>query len=161
LQIHVAPFQPRDLIRAIATSIEAETTAKGLRLQAEVAPDVPAIAMGDVGRVRQTLMCLCSNALKFTPAGMITLSCRIETSPTPYLVFDVRDTGIGIELAQLPFIWEAFRQADGSTARLFEGTGLGLALVQRLTRLMGGTVSVASEPGQGSTFTIRLPLALP
>lgn len=161
LQIHHAPFQPRDLLQAIADHIAAETRAKNLMLHVEVAADVPAIAIGDVGRIRQVLMCLCSNALKFTHAGGIELRCRREAAPTPQLVFDVSDTGIGIEPAHLPLIWEAFRQVDGSTARPFDGAGLGLALVQRLTHLMGGSVSVVSTPGHGSTFTIRLPLALP
>ncbi|WP_029214669.1 GAF domain-containing protein [Kallotenue papyrolyticum] len=161
LHLHIGPFQPRELIAACRQAIAADAAARGLRLETSVAADVPQIVLGDVGRLQQMLLCLCSNSLKFTTSGMIALRCAITPGATPLLLLSVEDTGSGIAPEQLPHIWESFRQGDGSLARPAQGAGLGLALVQRLARLMGGDVTVQSAPGMGSTFTIRVPLRLP
>ena len=110
-------------------------------------------------KVRQTLFNLLCNACKFTEQGTVTLAVARETRrrPATGMIFSVSDTGIGMTPEQLARLFEAFSQADASTTRRYGGTGLGLALSRRLCRLMGGDVTVESEPGRGSTFTIRLP----
>jgi PAS domain S-box-containing protein len=127
---------------------------RGLRLQLEVAPDVPRRAVLDGRHLRQVLLNLLGNAVKFTHAGEVRLSIR--RTGTDRLIFEVADTGIGIDREQLPAIFEAFGQTrDGAAAG---GTGLGLTISQRLVRAMGGELQVASEAGQGSRFFFELPL---
>ncbi|NJL20908.1 MAG: response regulator [Leptolyngbyaceae cyanobacterium SM1_3_5] len=106
---------------------------------------------------------LLSNAAKFTQNGVITLSiARSEVEhPTPLIRFQVADTGIGMSADQLEQVFEAFTQADASTTRKYGGTGLGLAISRRFCQLMGGSIEVASRPGQGSRFTVSLPIAPP
>ncbi|WP_186025482.1 ATP-binding protein [Burkholderia gladioli] len=116
---------------------------------------------GDPGRLAQVVNNLLSNAIKFTGQGRVTLSLDVERLPCArggMLVIEVADTGIGIEAAHLSTLFNAFMQADSSISRRFGGTGLGLALCQRLVTQMGGTIDVQSEPGQGSRFTVRVPL---
>jgi signal transduction histidine kinase len=113
---------------------------------------------GDITKVRQILINLVGNAAKFTKNGTITLSInRDKIDSQEWLVFQVSDTGIGMSQAQVGNLFQAFTQADASTTRKYGGTGLGLALSQRLCTLMGGKISATSEPGRGSTFTLRLP----
>lgn len=113
---------------------------------------------GDLTKVRQALFNLLSNACKFTEAGTITLEAQREiVDDAPWLIFQVRDTGIGMTPEQLGKLFQAFTQAEASTARQYGGTGLGLAITQRFCQLMGGDVTVDSTWGEGSTFTIRLP----
>ncbi len=127
---------------------------KGLQLTWEVAHDVPAQLVGDPVRLTQVLVNLVGNAIKFTESGEVTVSVRIQDAAPGgvELHFEIRDTGIGIPKEKQSLIFEAFTQADNSTARNYGGTGLGLAITARLVELMGGRIWVESEPGQGSSF---------
>ena len=114
----------------------------------------------DLTKVRQALFNLLSNACKFTERGTVALAvAREAVDGQDWMRFSVSDTGIGMTPEQLGKLFEAFTQADAATTRRFGGTGLGLAISRRLCRMMGGDVTVESEPGRGSTFTIRLPAA--
>jgi CheY-like chemotaxis protein/anti-sigma regulatory factor (Ser/Thr protein kinase) len=126
-----------------------------------VAGDVPVRVAGDAGRIRQVLINLVNNAIKFTKKGSVRLAVeRIpNTTAVSDLSFSVSDTGIGIAPEQQQLIFEAFTQADASTTRRFGGTGLGLTICKRLVDLMGGRISVQSTPGVGSVFTVHLPLS--
>jgi signal transduction histidine kinase/putative methionine-R-sulfoxide reductase with GAF domain len=162
LELHNAPYSPHDLLHSVNDVMEPLAQGRSLHLHLHIAADVPPIVMGDVGRVRQILINLVGNSVKFTPSGSIHLRCTIDRSgDLSQLQFDVCDTGIGIPVDQRSFIWEPFRQGDSSSTREYGGTGLGLAIVKRLTNLMGGDVAVQSEVGMGSTFTVRLPLQVP
>jgi signal transduction histidine kinase len=109
-------------------------------------------------KVRQTLFNLLSNACKFTDAGVVSLVVKRQKDPSgEWLVFAVKDSGIGMDPEQMSRLFKAFSQADASTTRRFGGTGLGLALSRKFCLLMGGDISVETEPGVGSTFTVTLP----
>jgi signal transduction histidine kinase len=110
----------------------------------------------DRGKLRQILQNLINNAIKFTDRGQVTLSARYSPE-TGTVEFQVTDTGIGIPMDIQPLIFDRFRQADSSDTRRHGGVGLGLYIVSTLTKLLGGTVRVESTPGNGSTFTVRLP----
>jgi two-component system, sensor histidine kinase and response regulator len=133
---------------------------KGLELVCDFRPDVPVALLGDWGRLRQVLVNLVSNAIKFTEQGEILVSVEreSETSETVCLHFSVSDTGVGIAAEKQEKIFEAFSQADGSMTRKYGGTGLGLTISGRLVEMMGGRIWVESQEGQGSTFhfTTRL-----
>src|SRR5690606_36201665 len=124
----------------------------------ELPPDLPALC-ADAQRLQQIISNLVSNAIKFTPQGRVTVSADVIASAAgPRLAISVSDTGIGIAEADLPFIFDEFRQVDGSTTRAYGGTGLGLAITKKLVEMMDGTIEVESAPGQGSRFTVSLPL---
>jgi anti-sigma regulatory factor (Ser/Thr protein kinase) len=129
---------------------------KGLELIYQVQPDVPDALVGDAGRVRQVLLNLVGNAIKFTDAGEVVVRVEAAGDPAPEdevsLRFVVIDTGIGIPPEQQERIFRAFEQEDTSTTRKYGGTGLGLTIASRLVALMGGTITVDSAPGRGSTF---------
>lgn len=133
---------------------------KDLELAVHVASDVPPVLIGDRGRLRQIVMNLVGNAVKFTEKGEIVLDVQCKTAPSDFveLLFQVRDTGIGIPADKLDRIFQAFEQADTSTTRRYGGTGLGLTITSRLIHLMDGSIWVESTPGVGSTFffTARL-----
>ena len=131
---------------------------KGLKLTATVAPDAPATLDTDPQRLGQVLKNLLSNALKFTEKGSVAL--HVSRNPNDTLSFAVKDTGIGIPAHQQELIFEAFRQADGSTHRKYGGTGLGLSISRDLAQLLGGAIHVHSTPGEGSVFTLVLPQKL-
>src|SRR5262249_19799482 len=138
-----------------------------------VSPDVPDAFIGDAGRLRQVLANLVGNAIKFTAEGEVVVEVAAEVngpgpgepldpeSPPCTLLFSVRDTGIGIPPAKQQKIFEAFEQADSSTTRRYGGTGLGLSIASRLVGLMGGRITVESEPGRGSTFLVTVRLHRP
>ncbi|MHB1328659.1 MAG: response regulator, partial [Gemmatimonadales bacterium] len=132
---------------------------KGLELAYYIGPDVPLSLSGDPGRLRQVLLNLIGNAIKFTPAGEVVLQVTREPSAHGQIVlhFTVTDTGIGIPKDKQGAIFDAFTQADATTTRRFGGTGLGLAITSQLIRLMGGRIWVDSEPGSGSAFHFTLP----
>jgi signal transduction histidine kinase/CheY-like chemotaxis protein len=162
LQLERAPFDPRAEAAAALALLEPQARAKGLALSLEVADGVPTRALGDAGRLRQVLLNLLGNAVKFTEAGSVHLSVaplppggRGEESADGgelRLGFAVRDTGIGIPPEAQPGLFTAFRQGDSSTSRRFGGTGLGLAISRELVERMGGAIAVESAPGAGSTF---------
>jgi signal transduction histidine kinase len=160
-------FLFHELIATVSEAIQPLAEQKGLTWNVTVDDSVPRIMVGDWVRLRQILVNLLGNAAKFTWTGGLALRCRIEPEAHlpryhgPAVVYEVADTGIGIAHDQLEIIWDAFRQVDGSESRPYGGTGLGLTIVQRLVALMGGSVTVASELGQGTTFTVMVPLILP
>ena len=136
---------------------------KGLELQWTVAPEVPEWLIGDCGRLRQVLVNLAGNAVKFTENGRVAVSVNLlnRTPQFAEIRFDVRDTGIGIPLEKQKLIFGAFTQADASTTRKYGGTGLGLAISQRLVTLMGGDLQLESKLGEGSNFHFTMRLLLP
>ncbi|AXF01318.1 response regulator [Paraburkholderia hospita] len=144
------------MLQSLREMFEPMAAAKHLQFSVERAPGVPETFVTDGQRVTQILRNLLSNALKFTEHGEVALTVAAGDSDT--LRFDVRDTGIGIAADKLELIFEAFQQADGSTSRHYGGSGLGLSISREFARLLGGRVSVASEPGKGSVFTLWLPL---
>ncbi len=151
-----APFDSHDVVRDAVASLQVEARRKSLELCAEIHEDTPRYLEGDAVRLRQVLLNLLGNAIKFTPAdGKVTLSLQTEdlTDSDARLRFSVRDTGIGIPAEKQSLIFEAFEQADTSTTRQYGGTGLGLAISSRLVAMMGGTIDLQSEVGKGSTFS--------
>lgn len=157
-----APFNPRTLVEELAVLLAEAAQAKGLELIAYCRPEVPAMLVGDAGRIRQILLNLASNAVKFTPSGEVVISVKLvkQESANVRVRFEVRDTGIGIDAADHHRLFESFSQADASTTRRYGGTGLGLAISRRLTEVMGGEIGVDSSLGNGSTFWATLPLAV-
>ncbi|MGP8247171.1 MAG: response regulator [Bryobacteraceae bacterium] len=150
-----AEFQPRELVEQTVKMAALRAHQKGLELVCEVGPSLPESVVGDAGRIRQILINLVGNAVKFTESGEIVV--RVDAAPVPdrsgiELRFSVRDTGIGIAPEKQQAIFEAFIQADCSTTRRYGGTGLGLAISRHLVQMMGGIIWVESQPGRGSTF---------
>lgn len=135
---------------------------KHIELIVRYAPGTPEFVIGDPGRIRQILLNLLGNAIKFTERGHVMLNILSETdaSQKTTFTFEVSDTGIGIPDDKLEFIFDKFSQADSATTRKFGGTGLGLAICRRLSRMMGGDVGVKSEIGKGSTFWLNIPLSI-
>ena len=155
------PFSVRKCVADALHVFSWKAESKGLRLESEIDPRVPGLVAGDAGRVRQILLNLLGNAMKFTERGKILLAVTPdEQANSPcYLRFSVADTGIGIPPDKQAVIFEAFAQADGSSRRRRGGTGLGLAISSKIVNLMGGRLWVESVPGAGSTFTFSVPLA--
>jgi PAS domain S-box-containing protein len=152
-------FDLTEVVEKSAQTLAIRAHAKGLELIVSIAPDVPTAMLGDPLRVRQVLINLIGNAIKFTEKGEVLVSVeRVSTPGEPVrLKFSVRDTGIGIAKDKLPALFAAFSQADSSTARKYGGSGLGLAIVKRLASLMEGEVTLESELGKGSVFSFTSP----
>lgn len=157
IDLEISHFSLRDLCRQILASLRISAAEKNLALELDYPASVPEYLQGDAFRLQQIALNLLGNAIKFTDSGSVTLRVRYAQR---HLVLDVVDTGIGIAADQLERIFEPFAQADASTTRKFGGTGLGTTISRQLAELMGGTLSVRSQLGQGSTFTVRVPLAL-
>ncbi len=156
LTVHPEPVELAELIRDVGRAIESQVQAKQLDFQVEIEPELPRVTT-DRARLRQVLMHLLSNAIKFTSHGSISVQARRARRGRGVEIL-VADTGIGIRQEHLSTIWEEFRQVDQSWTREHEGTGLGLAITKQMLELLGGTVRVRSRPGQGSVFTVTLPL---
>jgi len=153
LEMETIPFSLGSLIAEAYRTFTFQAEQRGLRLTCTVDPSTPDSWMGDPGRLRQVLLNLIGNALKFTESGSVTAHASANPSG---LRFEVTDTGIGIPLDKQDKIFEAFSQVDGSITRRFGGTGLGLTICSRLVEGMGGSISVTSAPGQGSTFAFTV-----
>nr|WP_315595694.1 response regulator [uncultured Cupriavidus sp.] len=158
LVIEAEPVELRKLAGTLEQMFGPIGAQKGLTFRAEFMPGLPDAIVSDGQRLQQVLKNLLSNAFKFTAEGSVTLS--MATQGEDALRFEVRDTGIGIPKDKQQVIFEAFQQADGTTSRRFGGTGLGLSISRELARLLGGAITVASEPGQGSVFALTVPLTL-
>lgn len=169
LEIENQPFAVGECVTSAVEMVSAMASAKGLAIETILGEHCPAAIFGDVTRVRQVLVNLLSNAVKFTEEGSVTILVDTVADPAEpqegrppraerevELTFEVRDTGIGIPLDKQTRIFDVFDQADASTTRRFGGTGLGLTISRRLTELMGGTISVESAPGEGSTFRFSI-----
>jgi signal transduction histidine kinase/HPt (histidine-containing phosphotransfer) domain-containing protein/DNA-binding NarL/FixJ family response regulator len=161
LDLEQVPFDVRRTVGDVVVLLDATAEKKGLRLVTSVAPSVPAYLQGDPGRLRQIIMNLMGNGVKFTSTGDVTVTVRPDPTEPELVRFEVRDSGIGISEEAQARLFTAFSQEDASTSRRFGGSGLGLAICKRLVELMGGEIGVESEPGKGSTFwfTARLPEA--
>ena len=157
-----AAFSPLALVEGAADVLAPKAHEKRLELMTFVAPHVPRKVSGDEGRLRQVLLNLLGNAVKFTERGEITVCCELEGLAEHYawLRFTVTDTGIGIAPAVQSRLFQPFTQVDGSAARRFGGAGLGLSISKRLVELMGGEIGMESAEGVGSTFWFRAPLGL-
>ncbi len=160
LDFEQVEFSPGTCAEDAADLLARKAQEKGLEIAVSCAADLPPLLSGDPGRVRQVLVNLISNAVKFTDEGEVEVSVRVAASGPGWteLRFEVRDTGIGIPADRLGLLFQSFSQVDSSTTRRFGGTGLGLAISRRLVELMGGQIGVESEPGKGSLFwfTARL-----
>ncbi|MRX08832.1 response regulator [Pseudoduganella sp. FT25W] len=148
------PFRLDKLWRDLAVILSANVGDKNIEVLFRIDPALPAMVVGDALRLQQILLNLAGNAIKFTERGEVVVSAQLvaHTEHTLSVAFAIRDTGIGIAPEQCERIFDGFSQAEASTARRFGGTGLGLAISQRLVRMMGGTLRVVSEVGQGSVF---------
>jgi PAS domain S-box-containing protein len=154
MELDEVEFDPRSLVENVAIALAPRVESKGVEMISLIQPNIPARVIGDPGRVRQVLMNLAGNAVKFTSHGevVIRLAFHRETETTITLKFSVTDTGIGIPLERQASIFERFVQVDSSTTRKYGGTGLGLAISKQLTELMQGEIGLISEPNAGSTF---------
>jgi signal transduction histidine kinase/DNA-binding response OmpR family regulator len=154
LEIDCIEFSLRDCIESAVRPMALRSHQKGLELATDIAPDLPDGLVGDSGRLRQVLVNLVGNAIKFTDRGEVVVRASSQSQSADSIVvhFVVSDTGIGIPKDKQQLIFEAFTQADGSTTRKYGGTGLGLTICSRLVSLMGGRIWVESEPGRGSQF---------
>lgn len=159
MRLNHEAFSLPALVRACGEAGRQAAEARGLEFRWEIAPDVPEFAVGDERRIRQILLNLVGNAVKFTAQGSVVLRVsRVAGERRPRLEFAVRDTGQGIPADMIGRLFQPFTQGDSSLGRSFEGTGLGLAISRRLADAMEGTIAVDSEPGRGSTFSLRIPL---
>lgn len=162
ISLETLAFAPDALGQNMLSIMGSRAAAKGLFLKYDADADLPAAVLGDAGRIRQVLMNLVSNALKFTQTGGITIATRCVARDSDYasLEWIVTDTGIGISPQKIGALFAEFSQADSSITRRFGGTGLGLAISKRLIDQMGGDISVESAEGRGTTFRVRLKLPL-
>jgi signal transduction histidine kinase/DNA-binding response OmpR family regulator len=153
MELHLETFDVAKLVADVRETLQPLVAKNTNRLMVDCPANIGAMR-SDLTKVRQALLNLLSNANKFTESGTIKLDVRRQSSDT---IFIINDTGIGMTPEQVSRLFQAFTQADSSTARKYGGTGLGLAITRQFCELMGGSVAVQSEPGKGSTFTLRLP----
>lgn len=150
---------PREIVENVCELLAAKAYAKGIGLGCYCAPDVPAIMTADPNRLRQVLLNLIGNAIKFTDEGGVQVAVEVAgKTVTPSIRFSVADTGPGMRKADLERIFREFEQADGTSTRRYGGAGLGLAISKRIVEAMNGSIGVESEPGAGSRFNVELPL---
>lgn len=158
LQLELLPFSPCGCVAGVGAAMQPQALSKGVAFHCALAYPMPSLVMGDPTRWRQILFNLCGNAVKFTELGSVTLELAYDAA-LQRLSCVVTDTGVGMSDAQVAALFQPFSQADASTAREYGGTGLGLHLVRQLAGTMGGEVSVVSEPGRGTRFTVSVPAA--
>lgn len=156
LTLRKAPFSPVEFLESAQSALNILAVSKGLTLSSEIAPDVPATLLGDVLRLQQILFNLTSNALKFTEKGGV--HARIFLPDSGHWALEVSDTGIGIPPEVQPQVFAPFWQVDSSATREHRGSGLGLSIVKQLAELMGATITLTSQVGKGTTFTVIFPL---
>jgi len=161
LDLDKVSFALRDVVEGAISTLAAPAKSKGIELHLSIAQDAPARVIGDPGRLRQILLNLIGNAVKFTDTGSVSVNVARDPMDSPGLRFTITDTGIGISPEALPDIFKKFTQADSSSRRRHGGTGLGLAISKQLAEKMGGHIGVRSEPGKGSEFRVVLPFAIP
>jgi PAS domain S-box-containing protein len=161
LSLDPISFDLQNAVSQVVELLASRAEAKGIELIYHLAADLPTLVVGDAGRIRQILTNLVGNAVKFTKSGhvFVEVTSSALADGRTGVRMAVHDTGIGIPEDKQRLLFQKFSQADASTTRQFGGTGLGLAISKQLAELMGGTISVVSRPGQGSTFTVELPLA--
>jgi PAS domain S-box-containing protein len=154
LELEYLDIDVRDTVEDVARLLAIQAHAKGLEVIALIDPSLPDLVRGDAGRLRQVLLNLGGNAVKFTQKGEVSIECKVLHKDQDGVMVrcEVRDTGMGIPAARIAALFKAFSQVDASTTRKFGGTGLGLSIAKRLVELMGGEVGVNSEEGVGSTF---------
>lgn len=162
MQIEKADFSLREVVQGTAAVLSARARSKGIELSVEIAPTVPEFLRGDMSRLRQILLNLTGNAVKFTEAGTVQIRVALAelSGEKCLLVFEVQDSGVGISPEAQEKLFKPFSQGDSSTSRKFGGTGLGLVISQNLARLMGGEITFVSQPGLGTTFTLQVPFEL-
>ncbi len=158
LDLEQVDFELIDCIEEVLGLHAAKASEKGVELTYDMTDGTPAVVVGDVARVKQILLNLVSNALKFTSKGMVSVNSRVV--PGPFLECTVRDTGVGFDPSKAESLFEPFQQEDASTTRKFGGTGLGLAICRRLVERMGGTISATSRVGEGAEFRFTIPLVV-
>jgi signal transduction histidine kinase/ligand-binding sensor domain-containing protein/CheY-like chemotaxis protein len=159
MELEQQPFDLRHCIDGVLGLFYEKATQNGLRLVYKIEPGVPPQIVGDALRLRQVLINLVSNAVKFTHAGEVLLMVRwLRSDPSGALLlgFDVKDTGIGIPVEKIGMLFKSFSQVDSSTTRKYGGTGLGLAISEKLVGLMGGQITVKSQPGEGTVFSFSI-----
>jgi len=154
LDLEIIPFEPRKVVDGVLDMLGVKAREKNIQLCGSADSDVPLVAMGDPTRLRQVLINLTGNALKFTEEGQVTINVKMEksTEDAQTLKFSVSDTGIGIPTKGIAKLFEPFSQSDGSTTRKYGGTGLGLSISRKLVELMNGEINADSVVGEGSTF---------
>jgi CheY-like chemotaxis protein len=157
--VEKAAFSPRNMLQEIRALLAPSASEKRLKLLTVVDENVPKYLVGDAGRLRQILLNLAGNAIKFTESGSVTLGFWPMPRSASEFEFSVKDTGAGIAPAQMDRIFRPFTQADSSSSRRHGGTGLGLTICRRLVELLGGSLTVRSQPGVGSEFLIEMPFA--
>jgi len=162
IDLEIIDFCVRDTLEAALKTLALRADEKGLELLCDVSPEVPESLRGDSGRLRQIILNLVGNAIKFTERGEVVLKLRVDAQDGPFHVlhFEVSDTGIGIPEDKLKMIFDPFAQADSSTTRKYGGTGLGLTISSRLVSMMGGQIWVRSRVGQGTQFHFTMCLAI-
>jgi CheY-like chemotaxis protein len=158
LELEINPFDLREMVRMLVRPFELQAAGKGLLFELSVDPDVPEMVNCDSDRIGQVLKNILSNAVKFTEQGAIRVGVHLdkETAHLSRLGFSVSDTGIGIPEGKQDYLFQSFTQLDPSYSKKFAGAGLGLAISKRLVELMGGTITIRSTPGTGSTFSFTV-----
>jgi signal transduction histidine kinase len=159
LAIKMAPFRPGELLENLHAVMDKAAADKGLRLDSEIDSNLPETLNGDLERLHQILVNLVNNAIKFTDRGSIHVKLFYPNENKWGI--EVSDTGVGIPEAEMPYVFDTFRQVEGTATRVHGGFGLGLSIVKQLVILMNGEIEVRSILGEGSAFTITLPLAVP
>ncbi|HVW36033.1 MAG TPA: ATP-binding protein, partial [Pirellulales bacterium] len=159
--IELGPCSPRAVVKDVVLLLGQRAKAKGLSLEAACEASLPDLIRCDALRLRQIVVNLAGNAVKFTEKGGVLIRLRSIETAKPELIVEVADTGVGIEAGAIESLFEPYVQAHASIARRYGGAGLGLAISRRLARLLGGEITASSTPGIGSTFRLSLPVTPP